>query len=121
MGLASQSHMVRAVVFCLVLASAVAVPVFEAQAPLDDTTLYTLEYVAKSGDCAQVTVPTADVKGVEAMDETLKVGTCASIGYTVADGSIAKKVPVLGTLKILKQPQTGYYSFTGLVVQVQPD
>ena len=98
------------------------------QAPLDDTTLYTLEYVAKSGDCAQVTVPTADVKAVEAMDETLKVrdthdtrasapagayprhtlqvGTCASIGYTVADGSIAKKVPVLGTLKILKFKKT---------------
>merc|ERR1711988_367616 len=72
------------------------------QASLDDTTLYTLEDVANSGDCGQVAIKSTYVKPAQALDKNLKVGTCASVGYTVADGTISKKEPIVGTLTILK-------------------
>jgi hypothetical protein len=66
------------------------------------TTLYTLEKLASTGDCDQVDIPSMSVKPAQAADKNLKVGTCASVGYSVADGTMTKKVPVLGTLTIKK-------------------
>merc|ERR1719453_2566596 len=67
-----------------------------------NTTMYTLEQAATSGDCGQVDIPSVDMKPAQVFDKNLKVGTCASVGYSVADGTISKKVPVLGTLTIKK-------------------
>merc|ERR1712159_160524 len=66
----------------------------------DTTTVYSLEQVAKTGDCAQVDVPTKYVKQAMEFDKNLKEGTCASAGYSVADGSTSRKVPVIGQLTI---------------------
>jgi hypothetical protein len=68
--------------------------------PQDNVVVYTLEDVAKSGDCAQVSIPAADVGPAQGVDKNLKVGTCASVGYSVADGTTTKTVPVLGTLTV---------------------
>merc|ERR1719453_671646 len=67
-----------------------------------NTTMYTLEQAATSGDCGQVDIPSVDVNPAQVFDKNLKVGTCASVGYSVADGTISKKVPVIGTLTIQK-------------------
>ena len=66
------------------------------------TTVYTLEGVAKTGDCGEVDLPSAYVKPAQAFDKNLKVGKCADAGFTVADGSTSKKVPVVGTLTVRK-------------------
>jgi len=66
------------------------------------TTVYTLEQVASTGDCDQVDIPSQDVAAAQKVDKNLKAGTCASAGYSVADGTTTKKVPVLGTLTISK-------------------
>merc|ERR1712216_17134 len=133
----SDSTMMRVAILCVIVAYAAAVPVttqvsVNTEASLADATLYTLEKVASTGDCGQLSIPSADVKPAQAVDKNLKVGTCASAGYAVADGQETKKVPVLGSLTILKfkkasafaaaqdalaearlkQPQTGYFSFT---------
>jgi len=63
------------------------------------TTLYTLQ---TPPDCGQVDIPSQYAKQAMAFDKNLKEGTCASVGYTVADGTVTKKVPVLGTLTIKK-------------------
>ena len=67
-----------------------------------DTVMYTLEGVSSTGDCAQFSLPSADVRAAQQVDANLKVGTCASVGYSVADGTASKSVPVLGTLTIYK-------------------
>ena len=66
------------------------------------TTVYTLEQAVASGDCDEVELPTTDVAAAQKVDANLKVGTCASVGYSVADGTMTKTVPVLGTLTIRK-------------------
>merc|ERR1711998_133483 len=108
------SPMMRFVAILFVLAVAWGLPVSEVTTKVVSTeaslfttsgattTLYTLEKLASSGDCDQVDIPSASVKPAQAADKNLKVGTCASVGYSVADGTISKKVPVLGTLTINK-------------------
>jgi hypothetical protein len=63
------------------------------------TTIYTLE---KAPECGQVDFPAAYLKEAMAFDKNLKVGTCASVGYTVPDGETTKTEPVVGTLTIKK-------------------
>ena len=69
---------------------------------LATTTAYTLEKVAATEDCEQVDIPSQDVAPAQKVDSNLKVGTCASVGYAVADGTMTKTVPVLGVLTIKK-------------------
>jgi hypothetical protein len=59
------------------------------------TTVYTLE---KAPLCAETDLPSEYVKAALSYDSNLKVGTCSGAGYTVADGSNTKTVPVLGQL-----------------------
>merc|ERR1719453_72540 len=98
--------MMRCAVLLLAVATASAVPLPMFQASLEssgaNTTMYTLEQAATSGDCGQVDIPSVDVNPAQVFDKNLKVGTCASVGYSVADGTISKKVPVIGTLTIQK-------------------
>merc|ERR1711959_251183 len=53
-------------------------------------------------DCDQVDIPSQYADKARAFDKNLKEGTCASVGYTVADGTTTKTVPVLGKLTIKK-------------------
>merc|ERR1712232_1419296 len=87
----------------------------------DTTTVYTLEGVAKAGDCGQVDLPSADVKPAQKVDKNLKVGTCASVGYSVADGTTTKKVPVLGTLTISKFKKAALGAAAGSLVMTWKD
>merc|ERR1719199_552032 len=75
----------------------------EASPTSQTTTVYTLE---KAGICGQVDVPTKYVSMAIKFDKNLKEGTCASVGYTVADGSVSHTVPFLGklTVKEYKKP-----------------
>lgn len=68
----------------------------------DTTTVYTLEGVAKTGDCGQVDLPTKYVSYAEKFDKNLKTGTCASVGYSVPDGTTTRHVPVLGDITAKK-------------------
>jgi len=68
----------------------------------DTTTVYTLEGVAKTGDCAELDLPSADVKPAQGVDKNLIVGHCADKGFSVADGTATKKVPVLGNITVRK-------------------
>jgi len=66
-------------------------------APNADTTLY-----KTSGDeCGEATLDSKYASYAEKF-AGLKEGTCASQGYTVADGSQTMKVPVLGDITIAK-------------------
>merc|ERR1719387_2654012 len=67
-----------------------------------NTTLYTLEGVAKMGDCAECDIPSEDVKRAQLVDKNLKEGHCADVGFSVPDGTITRKVPVLGTITARK-------------------
>jgi len=64
-----------------------------------DVTIYKLDFI-KKGDCAQSEVSS----GVAHFPETFggfKEGTCASVGYSTADGEDDYKVPVWGqTVKV---------------------
>jgi hypothetical protein len=72
------------------------------------TTLFTLEQASATGDCGQVDIPVVDVKAAQTVDKNLKVGTCASAGYSMPDGKMEKKVPVLGLLTVDKFKKTLY-------------
>jgi hypothetical protein len=71
----------------------------EVSAVQDQTTLYTLE---KPPDCDEVAIDSKYAAKAMAFDKNLKEGTCKSVGYTVADGTVTKKVPFLGSLTIHK-------------------
>jgi hypothetical protein len=150
----------------------------------DTTTVYTLEGVAKSGDCGQVAssrfcssvclyvytchtlmatphqavvhipirlrrwccpcqvdFPTKYLSYAEKFDKNLKTGTCASVGYSVADGTTTKtvcirtgtstalpvssgltspwQVPVLGTLTVKKFKKAGTPMWTAALDALQ--
>ena len=51
--------------------------------------------VIVQGDCGQSTCAPADCKWPEKFGG-FKEGTCASVGYTVADGQQIVKVPIIG-------------------------
>jgi hypothetical protein len=91
------------------VSACLAVPIFTKTQ--DDVTVYTLEDVAKSGDCAQLSIPSADVGPAKGFDKNLQVGTCASAGYSVADGTTTKTVPVLGTLTVYKFKKAAAVAF----------
>ena len=64
------------------------------------TTVYTLEKMVSSSTCDQADILAADVAAAQKVDKNLKVGTCTSAGYSVADGTTMRKVPGLGMLAI---------------------
>merc|ERR1711865_369097 len=76
------------------------------QALLDgNTTIYKIGY-PKKGDCGQSTCAPASCKFPEKFGG-FKEGTCASVGYTVADGQQSVKIPIIGGEQIydlFKQP-----------------
>lgn len=74
----------------------------------ETTTVYTLEGVDTTGDCAQISLPAADVKSAQAVDHNLNVGQCSDVGYSIADGTTTKKVPVLGSLTVLKFKKSAF-------------
>merc|ERR1711966_141138 len=70
------------------------------EAPRGDATLYKIS----DGVCGQSTLDARYAKYAEEF-AGLKEGTCASQGYTVADGSQTLKVPVIGTVSVEKFKQ----------------
>ena len=66
-------------------------------APMDDATLYKIS----GSECGQATLDAKYASYAEKF-AGLSEGTCASQGYTVADGSTPLKVPVLGQITISK-------------------
>lgn len=81
------------------LKSAILFPLVALGSSASTTTIYSLE---QAPDCGQIDFPNAYLKQAMAFDKNLKVGTCASAGYTVPDGSTTKTEPVIGTLTINK-------------------
>ena len=71
-------------------------------APFATTTLYQI----KDGECGQFALDSKYAGPAKAFDHDLKEGTCASVGYTQADGTKSMKVPVLGeiTVDLFKKP-----------------
>jgi len=59
-------------------------------------------YQIKDGVCGQVTLDKKYESYAEKFDSDLKEGTCASQGYTVADGTKTENVPFLGAITISK-------------------
>ena len=58
------------------------------------------------GDCGQSSCAPADCKWPEKFGG-FKEGTCASVGYTVADGTQTVKIPIIGkeqTYSLFKKP-----------------
>merc|ERR1712072_1363310 len=60
--------------------------------PMDDVTLYKVQ----GAECGQLALSSKIAPYAEKMGG-LKEGTCASQGYTVADGTQTMKIPVVGT------------------------
>merc|ERR1711865_344338 len=70
-----------------------------------NTTIYKIGY-PKKGDCGQSTCAAAVCKFPEKFGG-FKEGSCASVGYTVADGQQSVKIPIVGGEQIydlFKQP-----------------
>jgi hypothetical protein len=63
------------------------------------TTIYSLE---EAPVCGQTEFPTQYLADAEKVDPSIKIGTCASAGYTVPDGTVTKTEPVVGPLKFYK-------------------
>merc|ERR1712190_569433 len=74
------------------------------EAPQTDVTLYKVT----GEECGQATLD-AKYETYAIKFAGLQEGTCASQGYSVADGSQTLKVPVLGDIKIekFKKPTSG--------------
>lgn len=75
----------------------------------DKTTVYKVQ----GSECGQVDIPSQMVSKAAAFG--VKAGTCASAGYTVADGEKSIKVPVLGTIKVeefKKAAASQYFDFS---------
>merc|ERR1719183_3081029 len=70
----------------------------QAESPQADVTVYQI----KDGECGQFALDEKYVKYATKFDSNLKEGTCASQGYTVADGTQTIKVPILGDITVDK-------------------
>merc|ERR1712166_1490528 len=76
-------------------------------AAADQTTLYKIS----KGECGEATLDSKYASYAEKF-AGLAAGTCASQGYTVADGSQTVKVPVLGDITIAKFKKASVVAFS---------